>query len=199
MSDDKNVNQQNNVNTSDNVDIYPLSPGQSSLWFIDKISKGKGSYNLQQAWHIPDDIDRDVLMKSIQVLHDRHPELSVTFFFKEGELIQSTHPGYSANIKKNVFPEVLDDEFLIKKLNDRLGKPFDLVSGPLVEWSLFEGVDNHAVLVLRIHHIVFDLWTKLIIINEISVIYTAIVNEQPLALPEIKRTYRDHVESLQVF
>jgi len=48
LGDNKNKTK-NNAEFCGEGDVYPLSPGQFSLWFVDKVSPGKGSYNLHYA------------------------------------------------------------------------------------------------------------------------------------------------------
>jgi len=128
-------------------------------------------------------------------MHERHPELTVTVNFQDHELVQEAHPNVSAKIKRVSLPEVLNENELIEMLDSSLGAPFDLANGPL------EDPNHHVVLLLllRIHHMILDAWTTLIILNEIGAIYSALIDNQPMVLSAYKHSYKDYVFFLPSF
>src|SRR5205823_1814026 len=61
-------------------------------------------------------------------------------------------------------------------------QPFDLAEGPLLRvWLLRVSRQDH-VLLLSMHHIISDAWSRAILVNELSTLYNAFVAGQPSPL-----------------
>ncbi len=74
---------------------------------------------------------------------------------------------------------------------DAAGRPFDLTKGPLFDPVLFElGEDDH-VLVIRLHHLVFDDWAVDPFRRELAVLYSAYAARQEPRLPDISLEFGD--------
>src|SRR4030095_7915512 len=69
--------------------------------------------------------------------------------------------------------------------------PFDLTRGPLIRARLLAlGEDDH-VLLLTMHHIVYDGWSIGVLIDELTALYGAFCEERPSPLPELPIQYAD--------
>lgn|GEM_PF-4295792 len=74
-------------------------------------------------------------------------------------------------------------------LADATGRPFDLVTGPLWAPRLVRlGPDDH-LLVVRLHHTVFDDWSVDLFRRELSALYAARLAGEPSPLPEPATTF----------
>lgn len=75
-------------------------------------------------------------------------------------------------------------------------KSFDLQNGPLIRAALFKLSEKNHLLRLTIHHIICDGWSLGIILQDLSIFYTAhIKNEVPLLPPAISFTqYADEMQ-----
>src|SRR5262249_58759673 len=72
------------------------------------------------------------------------------------------------------------------------GTPFDLSVGPLFRASLVKLGEQDHVLLLNTHHIVFDGWSRGVLVKEISSHYSAFLANQTPHLPELPIQYADY-------
>ncbi|HEV7214415.1 MAG TPA: condensation domain-containing protein, partial [Chloroflexota bacterium] len=72
--------------------------------------------------------------------------------------------------------------------------PFELSRGPLLRVQLFRLAEHDHVLLLCIHHIVFDGWSSAVLDREISVLYNAIAAGRAPALPAPRIQYADFAQ-----
>ncbi len=71
-------------------------------------------------------------------------------------------------------------------------QPLDLEHGPLVRAQLLRlGAEDH-ILLLTMHHIIFDGWSRRILVRELAALYEAFGAGQPPSLPEPKLQYGDY-------
>ena len=64
-------------------------------------------------------------------------------------------------------------------------RPFDLSEGPLLRVCLLRTSDREHVTVLTMHHIVSDLWSMEVFIQELAELYEAFSAGQPSPLPAL--------------
>ena len=70
-------------------------------------------------------------------------------------------------------------------------RSFDLTRGPLLRAALLKLASNEHVLLLAIHHIVFDGWSIGIFFRELSHIYNNFKSGKSCPLPELGIQYAD--------
>ncbi|MFS8071589.1 MAG: non-ribosomal peptide synthetase, partial [Byssovorax sp.] len=73
-------------------------------------------------------------------------------------------------------------------------KPFDLARGPLLRARLIRLAAEDHFLLLTMHHVVSDAWTRGIMSHEIRAIYEAFRRSEPSPLPELPIQYADFAE-----
>ncbi|MAT41341.1 MAG: hypothetical protein CL609_03295 [Anaerolineaceae bacterium] len=192
---------QNNKTTQ--LQSYPLSRGQSALWFHYKLAPTNVAYHLAAAVAVPDDTNLEALKQSLQKLADRHPMLRTLFTIEQGEPVQRVQPAieisYHLQDASMWQPDQMD-EFIKEKTYH----PFDLEKGPtwrvtvILNAPLF--VDDEKKEIIRqplilfiFHHIVADLWSSAIIMSEVAAIYREETDGIPASLRTLHKTYQDHV------
>src|SRR5262249_33926233 len=74
-------------------------------------------------------------------------------------------------------------------------RPFDLETSALPRFTLFRcGPENHVLLIV-VHHIVSDLWSFIVLMDELRDLYQAEVAGVASRLPELPVSYEDYVRS----
>src|SRR5439155_9429658 len=72
---------------------------------------------------------------------------------------------------------------------------FDLGRGPLIRGTLLRLGDQAHVLLLTIHHIVFDGWSTGVLVREFALLYAALSGGRPAPLPPLPVQYADFAHS----
>ncbi|WP_129706740.1 non-ribosomal peptide synthetase [Priestia megaterium] len=148
---------------------YPVSSGQKSMFTIQMLNKSSCSYNITSAYRVKGEVDKEKLNRVFESIAQRQESLRTSFHFVNGELVQKIH--------ENV-PVILEE--IVKKEDKRISeyihsfiRPFDLSKAPLFRVGLLEIEKKDFILVVDIHHIIFDGVSLSILNQEISKLYSS--------------------------
>jgi amino acid adenylation domain-containing protein/non-ribosomal peptide synthase protein (TIGR01720 family) len=183
-------------------EVYPLSRGQSSLWFHYKLAPTNVAYNLAAAVTVSGDTDPESLKRSLQKLSDRHPMLRTLFAIEQGEPVQRVKPTLDISFQCHDSSLWQSDQ-LDEVIKEEVYRPLDLERGPAWRVTVFLDAPifhdetkadkkDHLIL-LVFHHILADLWSTAIIMSEIAAIYREETNGIPASLRILRKTFQDFV------
>jgi amino acid adenylation domain-containing protein len=168
----------------------PLSYEQERLWFIhEHLPEFKTSYNMCSAHTFHGQLSIEYMQKAFTDLVARHESLRTRFVTKGEDLIpvQVIDPRGLINI--DVTPT---NESEVLALAQKIAKhEFDLVNGPLLKVDVLKLSDEKHILLINIHHIIFDGWSSNVISNEVHAFYMGYVRDKPLSLPDLPIQYAD--------
>ena len=164
----------------------PLSRGQRSLWFMQQLAPESTAYSIVSALRILSDVDAGVLRRAFQSLTDRHEILRTTFRVVAGEPVQHVSDHVEVCFEEldatawsaNEVEQYLDAE---------VHRPFDLEAGPLLRIKLLERDVREHVLLIAAHHIIADLWSLAMLLQELGDAYKGV------SLPALNFNYADYV------
>ncbi len=175
--------------------ILPASFAQQRLWFLEQLEPNNFAYNVP--WMIQCDGILNVLAlrQTLQTIVDRHESLRTTFSATDGtpvQVVAETHPLSIKTIDLTVHPPA-DRQAKAQQLTiEEARRPFQLTSGPLFRATLLRLGETSHVLLLTMHHIIFDGWSQGVFCHEIESLYTAFSTGQPSPLPEMSIQYADY-------
>ncbi|HEX2269404.1 MAG TPA: AMP-binding protein, partial [Pyrinomonadaceae bacterium] len=171
---------------------YPLSQGQRGLWFLHQFAPGSAAYNIVRTLRVTSELDSAALRRALQALVDRHPCLRTTFKSADGEPLQRIQEHAEAIL---IEEDVANwtDELLNDRLDVEAQRPFDLGQCPLLRVSLFRKSHREHVMLLAVHHIVADLWSLTVLLQELGALYEAERTGTQAQLPPVKLQYADYV------
>jgi amino acid adenylation domain-containing protein len=149
---------------------FRLSAGQEALWFLHQLAPDTGAYNIGGAARIRGDLDVAALQRAFQTLADRHPSLRATFAAGQDLPVQRVRPHLELTVTVEEI-SAWSEATLNERLTEETLRPFDLQSGPLVRACLFRRAPQEHILLLVMHHIVADLWSLAILMNELGGLY----------------------------
>ncbi|WP_042149777.1 non-ribosomal peptide synthetase [Paucisalibacillus sp. EB02] len=173
----------------------PASYAQKRLWFIDQLNPDKPVYNVTFAFSLTNKLDILALEKSINKIVERHEILRTTFIQRDGEPFQSISPSISVpfNVEDcTFFSQSQKNDKLIDTLHGESRKSFDLETGPLIRTKLLKMDKEHFVLIIALHHIIFDGWSKEIFLNELSEFYNMYTEGLETEKSELPIQYADY-------
>lgn len=171
---------------------FPLSRGQQALWFLNQIAPESSAYNIAAAVRIVGEVDVDALREAVAQLLQRHETLRTTFTTLRGAPSQRVHRSGT------VLLEVEDasgwnEGKIVVELTERAYRPFDLGQGPLTRVSLLRRSIAEHLFVVVVHHIVADMWSIEVVLDELARIYSATREGRPFELPPLQVRYSDYV------
>jgi Condensation domain len=171
---------------------YPLSAGQQELWFLQQLAPEETMYNCPAAWCLDGPVDEAVLTAAIGQLTARHEVLRTRFAERDGQPVQVIDPPGPARLTVTPVPRGADLAARIREYADR---PFDLARGPLLRPVLFRQPGTGSVLLLSMHHIVFDQWSEDVLWRDLSASYRRLAGGDEKPPPPLPVQYLDFAVS----
>jgi amino acid adenylation domain-containing protein len=173
----------------------PLSFAQQRLWFLEQLYPGTPLHNMSRLIRLNGRLDLAVLQRSLDAIVDRHAALRTTIVATNGIPAQTVAPpsGVSMAVTDlSGLAEVERESEARRLVAEEARLPFDLVRGPLFRAVLLRlGTEEH-LLVLSMHHIISDGWSREVLARELTAFYKAFATGAPAALPELPIQYADY-------
>jgi amino acid adenylation domain-containing protein len=169
-----------------------LSFGQEALWFLWKLVPQTPTYNIVLPVGIRGPLDVDAFHAALQFVSDRHPAVRTEFREDGGKPFQRPIESFPVRF------ELLDaagwcDAEVESAIVDRARRPFDLESAAAMRTTLFRRSADHHVLLIVVSHIVSDLWSLIVLVDELRQVYAAKRERRPCVLPPLAQTFADVV------
>ena len=179
--------------------IY-TSKSQSEIW----TSCYFGGEDANRAYNLSFTIDFDGFLDikaidlAIQTLVKRHESLRATFSTDGVYMSIFTHISLKIN---NLNFSNLDEESQIAAFEhykkEEAHYVFDLVNGPLIKVGLIKFSDIKHSLIITVHHIICDGWSIGVLLRELGIIYSALIeNKMPQLAESIAFTTYANEEQL---
>ncbi|ARV60166.1 hypothetical protein BZZ01_17390 [Nostocales cyanobacterium HT-58-2] len=159
----------------------PLSFAQQRLWFLNQLEPDSPFYNISIALRLTGQLNVAILERSINEIVRRHEVLRTTFVTVEGKPCQVIHPAQHKPlpmINLQELPKTELESEIQRLVNEEAQRRFDLAQGPLLRVTLLHINESEHVLLLTIHHIVADGWSRGVFLGELAALYKAFFTEQ---------------------
>ncbi|MCX5331786.1 condensation domain-containing protein [Streptomyces sp. NBC_00140] len=160
--------------------VLPLTPQQRGVYFLHCLAPDSAVYNVPIVLRVRGGLDRERLQRAVDVLVTRHQALRLTVRESDGQVLQLIHPADAAprvEVNWTSLPGA-DLTRAAAEVVRYAGRPFDVVSGPLMRVDVVElGGEEHAVS-LCFHHLIIDEIAATALASELNRLY-----EDPAALP----------------
>ncbi len=172
----------------------PLSHAQQRLWFIEQLGISRHAYHILDATRLLGPLDVAALGRSLAEIIRRHDILRTTFTEIEGEVLQVVGPVVAVPlpvVDLQALPENRREAGVHELAQEDVEQGFDLTLGPLFRARLLRLEAEAHVLMLTLHHIVFDDWSHGVFWRELATLYRAFSQGQPSPLPDLSIQYAD--------
>ncbi|MCA2217971.1 non-ribosomal peptide synthetase [Jidongwangia harbinensis] len=173
----------------------PLSSGQEQLWFLDQLAPGRSTYTIAGAVTLAGALDTGALQRSLDALVARHESLRTRLVGVAGRPTQVIDPpaGCPLPVTDLTAVPTADREARWRELaREEAERPFALDRGPLLRARLLRVAADRHVLVVAVHHTVFDGWSFGVLLQELSSWYAAEVADRPADLPPPAVQFADY-------
>ncbi|ASS75459.1 hypothetical protein CIG75_11045 [Tumebacillus algifaecis] len=167
----------------------PASYAQERLWFLDQLQPNQATYNMAASLRLQGALDTEALVRSFEMIVQRHESLRTTFDSVDGSVKQIIATVVDVNLPiQNVASETEARACALEEAQT----PFDLRQGPLLRAKLLRlGSEDHLLL-LTLHHIITDEWSMGILVNEMVSLYGELAAGNVVTLPELVIQYADY-------
>lgn len=192
--DHPEMDNQSSHGGGEDIFLFPLSFAQERLWFLYQLDPQGDAYNLPAALRLQGALDWDIFCRSLQELVQRHESLRTTFALEGDQPVQVVSPVGDVQpvvVNLSLLPSDTRDSEVSGYARAEAKRPFDLQQGPLLRVILLELARDEFVLLLTMHHIITDLWSMGILVQELMSFYTSLKNDLPVRLAELPIQYSD--------
>lgn len=173
----------------------PLSFAQQRLWFMDHIVRDSGVHLVAEAVRLVGGLNLSTLEQSVNEVARRHESLRTRIGVSRGEATQIIDPQLLLSIPLVDLSELRTTEQRSgcrRLCADEARRRMDLQQGPLVRLHLLKLGPGEHVLLLVVHHIITDGWSRSLFLSEMGRLYEAYIQGQPSPLSELSVQYADY-------
>ncbi|GAA0587266.1 amino acid adenylation domain-containing protein [Streptomyces crystallinus] len=172
---------------ADTCEDAPLTSAQWRMWLHHRRDPKSAAYHEPVALRLRGPLDPDHLVRALRRTVGRHAALRTTIATTAGQPLQRVAPPATAE----TFPVARRDVSghgegeLTEFLRELAVAPFDLRRGPLIRAHLLRLASDEHVLVLVLHHIVFDGWSMDVLFRDLAAFHDEAVTGVATALPPL--------------
>jgi amino acid adenylation domain-containing protein len=156
-------------------DWAPLSEGQKALWSIQKADPQSVAYNVPFAFFWDGPLDSATLEKAWAQIVEAQPALRTVFGFGVSEPLQKIIPTMLVRVQHANLDEVEPNEFT-EQILAVARQAFDLENGPLWRLHIFSAPTDRKIVLITLHHIIFDGQSLGLVCSELVSRYRQIEN-----------------------
>ena len=171
---------------------FPLSLSQQNIWNLERALPGTSVNNISTTVRIKGNLDFPILQESINLVLEKDSSLRTRLTIRDGMPVQ-----YHAPYEREDFP-VYDFSNTsregIKNWETAVTRePICLEENPLYRFVLFRDGESSGGLLIKLHHIIADGWSQILLCNRIGQTYLELLEGKEPTLTE-SPAYELHVQ-----
>ncbi|MEM1366471.1 MAG: amino acid adenylation domain-containing protein, partial [Cyanobacteria bacterium P01_H01_bin.15] len=171
-----------------------LSFAQQRMWLLYRLDPDSEAYNFPCFLSFQGDLKIKVLERVLNEIVRRHEILRSRFPEVNGEPTVKIIDDFKLTLEP-ISLENLDraeQQSRVQQLASQEAKnPFDITQDALIRGKILTLDDHQYVLLLTLHHIIFDGWSEGVFKQELESLYDAFSQGKPSPLPELSIQYAD--------
>jgi amino acid adenylation domain-containing protein len=178
------------------LEASPLSSQQQRLWFLDHYGSSGTAYSLPAAVRLKGNLNKEALRLSFQEIVRRHQILRARFQEVEAKpqlqiCENATFELHELDLRDSV-SGTTSEERVNRELVEEASSPFVLPEGGLLRVRLLRVGEQDYILLITVHHIVFDGWSAGVLASELSALYEAYSQGISSPLADLEIQYTDY-------
>jgi amino acid adenylation domain-containing protein len=175
--------------------LFPASSGQQRLWFIDQLDGGCAAYYVPLAIRFRGPLNEPALVRALDGLVERHEVLRTHFVERKGALLQQVLASGKFPLRVlslcALGPDTLASRIAAEK-DHEANLAFDLNQAPLIRGCLLKLASEEHLLLLTMHHIISDGWSRKVLLRDLQALYSAYQQGLEAALAPLELQYADY-------
>ncbi|WKL02484.1 condensation domain-containing protein [Paenibacillus amylolyticus] len=168
------------INALDVKEFYETSAAQQRIYFLDQFEPNSVFQNMCGHITVTGNIDEAKLISSLEQIVHRHEAFRTSFHLMDGELYQRIAPTIDFEVKRSQESSASFEQHV-----KAFAKPFDCSKAPLIRAEFIRLNNDHAEILIEMHHIISDGYSVGILANELIDEYDG------RNMPDIDIEYKD--------
>ena len=170
------------ISPAEKKEYYPLSSAQKRMFLLQQLMPDTIGYNELSVARLQGTVSIDKFQDAVRKIIQRHECFRTSFILIDGEPVQRILSRVDFSL------EILDAKASTETSIDLFIRPFDLSIPPHLRIAIIPQADNQWLVLLDVHHIVFDGVSKAVFMDEL----TALLEGK--SLPTLALHYKDYAE-----
>jgi len=173
---------------------YPISYAQRRLWLIEQFDEAKSAYNVHNSF-VFDKLDREAFDKTVYALIEKHEVLRTGFVMIDGEPRQRVRQAGEIDFTINYIDLRSSDnkpEEIRAIISRERKAAIALDQDSFLRITLLQLGDEKYRAEINIHHIVFDGWSKEVLLKEFNALYDHFAHSGKAPTTTGNIQYRDY-------
>jgi amino acid adenylation domain-containing protein len=172
----------------------PLSYAQELVWLYEQMTPGTSAYNVPMVRRVRGPLDLAALERAFTTVVARHESLRTVFVETEGiprQEVLAAKPMVLAvhDLRSDALAAEVQAERLLR---EEAARPFDLASDTFPRVVIVRLTDDDSLMLIVIHHAVFDGGSITVLFRELSVAYDAALAGEVPDLPPLRIQLADY-------
>ena len=166
------------------------------MWHSIQSNPDQSFYNIPCELRFNGELDIDLLRRSLNTIIQRHEPLRTAFTLIEGQPVQIIKEPSSVHLPLQIIDlrtlSELEKNTEVQRLSDEDAKrQFQLDQAPLIRFTLAQTGEEKWILLMNVHHIVFDGTSFNLFLQELATCYVAFAADKSPLLSELPIRYAD--------
>jgi amino acid adenylation domain-containing protein len=173
----------------------PLSFAQGRIWFLENVARGVPLFNCPFAYWLTGELDVATLRRALAEIERRHEVLRTRFAEAFGDLAQVIAPQEELALPITDLGGIAAEEREARALalvQEKARLPLDMTRGPVWRCELLRLDAHQHLLVVVVHHAVFDVGSVGLLVRELAALYGAFRRGEASPLPELPVQFADY-------
>ncbi|WP_405506191.1 amino acid adenylation domain-containing protein [Streptomyces cyaneofuscatus] len=161
------------------------SPVQQGMWLLSRLMPQSPANNTAWQCGLSGDLDTGALRRAFAELVRRHEVLGCAYPEVGGTVVQGRAAGEPEYLETDLrtLPPEERESAAARHAREWALKPFDVARGPLLRTVLLRLADDRYLLVCSLHHLIFDLRSQQVMLQDLADVYQAMTRPGPVELP----------------
>ncbi|MEM6714402.1 MAG: amino acid adenylation domain-containing protein [Cyanobacteria bacterium P01_C01_bin.147] len=175
--------------------VVPLAASQKNLWVLQQLNPNSSAYHIAFSWRLIGPLNVPALADSLNAIAQRHDSLRTQFVEPDGQPCQKVLSDITLSLPVadlRALPAAAATAEIQRLSEQCVKQPFDLSRAPLFRCQLLGLDDTTHLLLVVLHHIVADGWSRGVLMRELATGYRARVESTAPALPPLPIQYTDY-------
>jgi amino acid adenylation domain-containing protein/thioester reductase-like protein len=170
---------------------YPMTHQQKSIWYMEKLYPDTSIGVVAATFRVQGAVDLDLIESAINLFIEKNDALRLRIIEENGEPVQYVSPYEPVRFDRYEFSS---NEELYRWDEIQSALPFQLTDAPLFYFALIRVGENDGGFYMRLHHLISDAWTMILLVNQVSEYYAALQESRPVD-PTSLPSYTSYIES----
>jgi amino acid adenylation domain-containing protein/thioester reductase-like protein len=181
-------------------ELYPLSSSQRNIWNLSRAYLGTPMNNVCNVLRISGAFKPELVQKCLQALYAAFPALTTRVVVKNGVPMQYQSCIFPSEAPFEDFSgdtssgEDVVSVRLAQWKRDIAREPIALENSPLAFFYIFKDSHGSGGVMIKLHHIITDAWSQILLNNHLMHNYKRLMNGEPLD-DAVTPPYSAHVEA----